>query len=240
MSNNLSASGIVFKKEDVLEIGANFYIFTKEFGKIKIFAKSIKKIESKLKSNIDIFYYSKIEFVQGKDKKTLTDVVETRKFFKIILSPKRFEIATKISKTLEDFLTEQEKDEKIFELVKSSFDALNSDSLEKKNCDMIYYYFLWTLFSILGFKPELYKCANCFVNLKPYKNYFSCSDGGIICGLCGKNYKKTMGIDPSTIKILRLIFKQDWQTFSKFKIDFFSKKTLQNISERYSLFLLNK
>jgi len=240
MSNNLSASGIVFKKEDVLETGINFYIYTKEFGKIKIFAKSIKKIESKLKSNIDIFYYSKIEFVQGKDKKTLTDVVKSKKFFKIILSPKRFEIATKISKTLEYFLIEQEKDEKIFELVKSSFDILNSDSLEKKNCDMVYYYFLWRFFSILGFKPELYKCANCFANLKPYKNYFSCIDGGIICSLCSKNYKKIIEIDSNTIKTLRLVFKQDWQTFSKLKIDFFSKKTLQEISEIYSLFLLNK
>lgn len=240
MTNYCSTSGFVFKKENKSETDRCFSIFTDEFGYLNIFAKAIRKITSKLKSGIDIFSISEIEFIQSKTKKTLTDAVFIQKFDNIIFSPKRFEIATKISVALGDFIKEQEKDRKIFDLLKECFEGLDSNSLKKEKCDLIYYYFLWNLFSILGFKPELQKCADCFLKLDPSEVYFSSNHGGTICQKCFSNNKSAKKTNQDSIKILRLILKKDLKTILKLKTSSEFKELLEDISKDYSRFLINK
>jgi len=240
MTSHFRATSFVFKKEDRSDTDRIFSVFTKEFGRLKIFAKSIRKITSKLKSGVDIFSISQMEFIQGKTKKTLTDSIFIKKFNNILDSPKRFLIAKKISEVLEDFLKGEEQDEKIFNLLEKTFDNLNSVSLKKENCDLVYYYFLWNLFSLLGFLPELEKCAECNLKLNPSEVYFSYKDGGVVCKKCLDNNIKSQKINSDVVKILRMFLKDDWQTLSKLKISFLSKKMLEEISKGYYLYLLEK
>jgi len=240
MTNHCKVSGFVFKKEDRSETDRIFSIFTDDFGRLKIFAKAIRKITSKLKSGIDIFSISEIEFVQGKNKKTLTDAIFTEKFNNITLSPKRFEVANRITKVLDDFVKEQEKDEGLFNLLKDCFNKLNSSLLKEKECDLIYYYFLWNFFSILGFGPEIQKCASCFSKLDSEEIYFSYREGGIICQKCFEFQKPIEKINSDAVKLLRLILKADWETISKLKINPECEKYLQKISEGYYLYSLEK
>ena len=74
------SEGLIFKKEDRGDADQLFTVFTKEFGKLEISAKAIRKISSKLRSGAEIFYLSEIEFIQGKAQKTLTDAVLIEKF----------------------------------------------------------------------------------------------------------------------------------------------------------------
>jgi len=240
MTNCCKVNGFVFKKEDRLDTDRDFSIFTEEFGRLKVFGKAIRKITSKLKSGIDVFSISEIEFVQGKSKKTLTDAIFIQKFSNIISSPKRFEVANQIVKVLDDFVKEQERDDGLFYLLKDSFEKLNDNSLKKENCNLIYYYFLWNFFSILGFKPELQKCANCFSELNQHKIYFSDSEGGVICEKCLTTKNKSKKINSDVIKILRLILEKNWQTIFKLKIDVSSQKILREVSDDYYFYLLNK
>lgn len=234
------ATSFVFKKEDRSENDRIFFVFTKEFGRLKIFAKSIRKIGSKLKSGADIFSISQMEFVQGKTKKTLTDSIFVKRFSNIYSSPKRFSVAQKISQALDDFLREQEKDNKIFDLLEEVFEKLNDKNLKKENCDLVYYYFLWNLFSLLGFLPELEKCAECNLKLDPDEVYFSYKDGGAICKKCSSKNNKSQKINSDVVKILRMFLKNDWQTLSKLKIGFLSEKMLKEVSNGYYFYLLEK
>jgi DNA repair protein RecO (recombination protein O) len=81
--------GLVFKKEDRGEADQIFKIFTKDFGKIEVLGKGIRKISSKLRSQIDIFYLSEIEFIQGKIYKRLTDALLIEKYKNLRKSFKR-------------------------------------------------------------------------------------------------------------------------------------------------------
>ena len=73
-------SGFILKKVDRKETDQLLTIYTKDFGKLEILAKAIRKISSKLKSGAEIFYLSEIEFIQGKTRKTLTDAILIEKF----------------------------------------------------------------------------------------------------------------------------------------------------------------
>jgi DNA repair protein RecO (recombination protein O) len=206
-----------------------FTIFTKSFGKIKIFGKAIRKIKSKLRAGTEIFSFSEIEFIQGKIHKTLTDVVLLNKFKNIKTDSNRFQIASKISKDINDLVQEGEKDSKIWQLLKETFQRLdNWDS------EIIYHYFFWNLISILGYKPELYYCHICSQKLSKENIYLFSKEDGIICKSCFGKIDKTnkelyLNISINTIKILRIILKKEWGTLRYLKIKQEDKNNLNSL-----------
>ncbi len=150
MAVHYKTRGFIFKKEDRAEADRFFSIFTREFGRLEVFGKAIRKINSKLRGGIDLFHISDIEFIQGKNKKTLTDAVITQKFNSITDSPEKSVMAGQISNLLDDFIKGEERDEKILQLIIETFEKL--DRLEPRQ--LMYYYFFWNFVALLGYAPE--------------------------------------------------------------------------------------
>ena len=240
MTTRYRTTGFIFKRDERDESDRVFSVFTSDYGRLEIFAKAIRKITSKLKSGIDIFSFSEVEFIQGKTYKTLTDAVSIDRFNNIKNSPERFKIISKISEVLDGFMNGQEKDGIASDLLYQALERLNNTSLKPKNYNFVYYYFLWNFLSSQGYKPELKKCIICKKKISPYGIYFSSKDGGIVCEMCAtpdKNYQK---LNSDVTKILRLIIEKDWQTLSRLKVQEFSEKLLQKISDNYYYYFIPK
>ena len=67
MTVHYKTRALVFGKEDRLEADRIFSVFTREYGKLSIAGRGIRKITSKLRGGLDIFCVSDIEFIQGKN-----------------------------------------------------------------------------------------------------------------------------------------------------------------------------
>lgn len=225
--------GIFLKKIDRGEVNQLLTIYTKDFGKLEVLAKAIRKITSKLRSGTEIFYLSEIEFVQGKTYKTLTDAILIEKFADLRNDLKRLRVAYKISEDLDNLIKGQEPDEKIWHLLNETFQKLNNRQLSNVNCQLSYYYFLWSLLSILGYQPELYNCSLCQKKLVPEKLFVSPKEGGVICQNHDKELKLSKEIGLETVKILRIILKKDWPLLTKLKIEKSNLKSLNVITNQY-------
>jgi len=235
--------GFVFKKNDINESDRVFSVFTDNFGRIDIFAKAIRKITSKLRNGIDIFFLSEIEFIQGKNKKTLTDAITIEKFSNIARDLEKLKTANQIGEILDNFIKGQEKDEEIFNLINETFIKLNNFQLGHplglSNFQFLYYYFLWNALSLLGYHSEVYLCASCHEKLIPYDIYFSSEEGGVICKKCSSKNKFIQKINSDIVKILRIILSKDWQILSKLKVEPFSQKLLEEVSGNYYSYILS-
>ncbi|MDI6883084.1 MAG: DNA repair protein RecO [Patescibacteria group bacterium] len=245
--------GIFLKKEERGETDRLFTIFSKDYGKLEILGRAIRKITSKLRSGAELFYLSEIEFVQGKTYKVLTDAILIEKFKDLRENPEKLEIAYRITDTLDSLTGSEERDDKIWEILNESFQKIDNLKLEIKNSKLkiIYYYFLWNLFSLLGYRPELYSCPVCQKKLLPETFYFSAKEGGVVCWRCLKNFKEedkkqTIPVAVETIKILRILLtpldskhltgrEEDWKILERLKI---KKKDLDDLEE-ISKFYLN-
>ena len=225
MAVHYQTSGFVLGKTNLREADQLFSVYTKDFGKLEILGKAIRKIASKLRSGAELFYLSEIEFIQGKNYKTLTDVILIEKFKNIRNDLERLKIASRITEVAEDLIRGEERDEKIWDLLNEVFDKLENYELRIKNYELVYFYFLWHLLSILGYQIDLYHCAVCQKKLRPGKLYFNLEKGGIVC--CGEGEE----ISSDAIKILRLFLKNDWQILRRLKITDLQKKELELISE---------
>ena len=142
MTTRYKTRAIVFRRENVNEADRNFSVFTDDFGQLDIFAKAIRKIVSKLRNGIDIFFLSEIEFIQGKSRKTLTDANTIKRFDNILSDPERFNIATDIGEVMGVFIKGQEQDQELFNLLEESFCKLDDNNLQNGKYFLVYYYLI--------------------------------------------------------------------------------------------------
>jgi DNA repair protein RecO (recombination protein O) len=231
--------GFIFKKKDILEADRVFSVFTYDFGRLEIFSKAIRKITSKLRGGIEIFSLSEIEFIQGKNSKTLTDTITIEKFSNIVRDPVRLKISYRIGDILDSFIKGQEKDELVFALLEETLNKLDNFKIKIFNIQMIYYYFLWNFLSITGYLPEIQKCVVCELKLNPSILYFSNKDGGIICKDCCGSFSEVNKINSDVVKMLRLILKKDWNILSKLRVESFSQNLFEEISDNYYHYILS-
>ena len=235
----LRTKGFFLEKKEYSADSRIFNVFTKDFGIIHIFGKAIRKIKSKLRAGTEIFSLSEIEFIQGKIYKTLTDVVLIDKFKNLKTDSDKLQVALRISKDINNLVHEEEKDNKIWQLLEETFQRLNTWKFKVGSwkLEIIYHYFFWNLISILGYKPELYYCHICRQKLSLENIYLFSKENGIICRSCFQKINKTdqelySYININTIKILRIILKKDWGILKHLKIKEEDKNNLDSLSNQ--------
>ena len=233
MFTHYRTQGFILKKEDRGEADRVFIIYTKDFGKLELLAKAVRKIKSKLRVGLELFYLSEIEFIQGKAQKTLTDAVLINNFKNLRRDSEKLAIAYQISEVLDGLVKGQEPDEKIWQLLEETFEMLDSCSTFHVSSSMIYYYFLWNFLSILGYQSELYRCCLCQEKIAPENISFSPKEGGLVCHQCKEKTKTEKSINPNTVKIIRILLKKDWTTLERLKVEIKDLKQLKVISDYY-------
>jgi len=235
MFNHYRTLGFILKKNDRGEADRVFTIYTEDFGKLELLAKGERKITSKLRGGLEVFFLSEIEFIQGKNYKTLTDSILIDNFKNLRKDLKILGILYKISEVLDILVKEAEPDEKIWNLLKEIFNKLNDIKPE-----IVYYYFFWNFLSFLGYQPELHTCSLCQKKLSPESIYFNPKEMGLTCGQCDKLNESAKRVDVDAVKIIRIILKKDWPTLKKLKIEKEELKSLKTISQYYLSSILER
>ena len=151
MAFHYKTQGIILKKQDSGEANCIFTVFCKEYGKLTLFATSVRKSTSKLRGGMELFSLSYVEFVQGKQKKVLVEAIPQEQYSSIRQDFARLKTAFKIVDLLEQTITGQEKDEKIWESLKYSLSLIDQGAPTQ----MVYRLFSQSLFLTLGYRSEI-------------------------------------------------------------------------------------
>lgn len=199
--------GIVLKKQDRGEANQLLTIYTRDFGRLEVLAKGVRKIVSKLRASAELFYLSEIEFIQGKTHKTLTDAVLIDKFALVRSDLVKLRIAHKVADDVCNFIHGQEADPKLWRLLTETFQRLESMSKARLLTDrLVYYFFFWNLVSVLGYEPEISGCM-----------------------IAGKK------INCDVVKIVKVTLRKDWPLLSRLKLTAEHLKLLKSATEWYKV-----
>jgi DNA repair protein RecO (recombination protein O) len=201
----------ILSKIDLGEADQIIFLYTKEFGKLEILAKGVRKITSKLKPAVELFCLSNIEFVQGKNYKTLTDASIINKFKNIKNDLVRFKVIYQISDLINDLIKSQEKDTRIWNLILKIFYVIDNKKVPAEKTPLLYYYFFWRLVSLLGYYPEISKC-------KIYGKEINCQ----------------------IIKIIKFILSKDTKDVIRLRVNKNYLALLKNVSEWYKVKIYEK
>ena len=121
MAFHYKTQGIILKKQDVGEANRIFKVFCKEYGKLTLFAVSERKITSKLRGGLELFSLSQLEFVQGKQKKVLVEAIPLTQYLTSLEDISYLRSAMNIAKLVDEHMAEQERDERVWNLLLQSF-----------------------------------------------------------------------------------------------------------------------
>lgn len=223
--------GIIIKKTDFREADRIYTFYSKDFGKIKILAKGVRKINAKLRSPLDLLNYVEFSCVYGKTFRIITGVDLITGFPKIKTDIEKLKAGYYIIYLVNELIRGEEKDEKVWKLLLGSL--INLNILKTVNLlilKLLLRYFELNLLKNLGLKPQLHSCITCQKKLKPEKLYFSPKEGGIICKNCFKKDKDYTEIAPNTIKVLRILLEKDWKYVQRLKL---GSKELESLAQTF-------
>ena len=224
---------VILSKIDVGETDRVYDIYTREAGKIRAKAIGVKKPNAKLAGNLEPVTHAEIFMARGRGRGNITGVIALDNFLGIKSDAAALQKVFYVFGIFRRLVTEEEKDEKIFDLISGYLEAIDKlcadapkRNLRNERLDIITLGFLFKLLGALGYKIEAGICVKCGISLKPSNNYFSAEAGGIICGGCSGKIGRKIGISPDAIKLIRIFLKNKIGNFGKIEA---GKNTINNL-----------
>ncbi len=146
------ADGIILKRKNIGESDRILTIFTKEYGKLRIIAKGIRRVTSRRAPHLEVFTRVNTLLHRGKSLDSISEVEPVEIFEEIRGDLGRVSIAYLYCELIDALLPEKQEHRDIFDLLVHSLQTLNN-----KDSDDTYYYsrqFALELLWRLGFLPR--------------------------------------------------------------------------------------
>lgn len=213
------AEGIIINKREYREADLIYTAYTKELGKISLFAKGARKITAKLRPHLELFNRAFLYWVRGRRIRILTDVEVVRNFSReFSQNPSAFRCASCFSKYVDERVMDEERDMKLWRLVSRGLDTLLRDGRDNpKRLQLFLPYVSLKMSNILGFAPDLYHCVSCNARLsRDRANRFRIREGRVVCGTCPQSMQD-IELDEHMLKLLRVLLEKDWSFVRRLK-----------------------
>jgi len=125
--------GIIIKRKNLGEYDRLLTVYTKEFGKILVKAKSIRKNQSKLRGHLELFLFTHLMIAPGKGFDIITGAETIESFPYLHKNLPCLTATYYLSELIDKLIVGQEQDEKIWKLLYFTFQQLNQENKDIKS-----------------------------------------------------------------------------------------------------------
>jgi DNA repair protein RecO (recombination protein O) len=237
--------GIVLKNFPFGEADLIVTYITRDYGLLKVFAKSPRKIKSRFGSSLEPLTCSKISFIGKEDaslpRLTQSDIIRTfhtlRDNLKCFLS---------ISEVLElnlNFLPERDVNNMAFKLLFDMLSRLESDCSNK----LYYLYYKIRFLEIVGYLPRLDTCGKCGDRVRDNSTsqrfsgssiHFYVSHGSIICGRCINGSDGSIKLSKGVLNFFTSFVKWHPSNINRIRVPEFFLSEMANIINSHIAYIL--
>lgn len=152
MNNQFVTEAIVLSRTDFGEADRILTLLTPQYGKLRLMAKGVRRVKSKLAGGIELFSVSTITFVKGRgDIGTLVSTRLVKHHGRIVEDLDRTMLGYELIKQLNK-ITEDNPEPAYFELLQQAFEALDDPSVPVV---LIRFWFSVQLLNLGGHSPNL-------------------------------------------------------------------------------------
>jgi DNA repair protein RecO (recombination protein O) len=101
-------------------------------------------------------------------------------------------------------------------------------------------YYEMRLLDFLGFRPQLFECANCGRAIEAEDQFFSFSAGGVICPRCGRGLPNLTSISVDALKYLRHFQRSSYTESKRARPVADVQAELERLMQGYFTYLLER
>jgi DNA repair protein RecO len=229
---------IVIKQTKLGEADRIITIYTPEFGKLKAVAKGACRPGSKLGGNVVPLTHSLMMLARGRNLDIVTQSQTIDGFLDLKNDLWRTSCGLYILELSDSFTVENNENRPLFDLLLDTLHRL----CQTDNSETVLRYFELHLLHLLGYRPQLHQCASCNSPLKPVVNFFSPSQGGILCPQCSQKEltPRPSPVSVDALKILRLWQGSDYATAKRVKVKPELSSELKHVLQKYIVHFLQR
>lgn len=145
-----SSDGIILSRKNYGEADRILVVLTKNYGKVSLLAKGIRKLQSRKRGHLEIFSQIKFSAVAGKGFDLMTEAGTVSNFAKIRLSLNKVTLAYYFCEVVNKITREGEKQSSVYGLLTTVLERLET----AKNLKILRKDFILKLLIDLGYWPK--------------------------------------------------------------------------------------
>jgi len=197
---SIRVHAIVLRHADWGEADRLITLYSREQGKLRAVAKGARKITSRKAGHLEPFTHVKLQLARGRDLYIVTQAETIDAYLPLRDTLKLTGTASYVVELLDRFVYDEEgANPTLFRLLADTLKRL----AEHEDIWLAVRYYEMRLLDFLGFRPQLFECANCGREILAEDQFFSFSAGGVICPRCGRGLPNLTSISMETLKYLR-------------------------------------
>jgi len=173
---------VVLRHSDWGEADRLLILYTRERGKVRAIAKGARKVKSRKAGHLEPFTRVTLQLARGRDLLIVTQAETIDAYQPLREDLVKTGYASYLVELLDRFTYEEESENyNIFHLLTESLSRIASEA----DPWLAIRYYEVRLLDHLGFRPQLFECANCREEIQAVDQFFSAGQGGVLCPRCG-------------------------------------------------------
>jgi len=228
---------VVLRHSDYGEADRLLTMYTRQLGKTRAIAKGARKIASRKAGHIEPFTHVKLQLSKGRDMLLITQADTVDAYLPLREDLILTSQAAYVMELLDRFTYEGDTENpSTFRLLTETLARLAS----KSDPWLVIRYYEMRLLDQMGFRPQLFECANCRREIKAEDQFFSFRAGGVICPACGRGLPNLRNISVDTLKYLRHFQRSSYTEASRARPSPEVQQEAETLMQGYFTYLLER
>lgn len=227
---------IVLRHKDWGEADRLLWLYTRKMGKVRAVAKGVRKIRSRKAGHLEPFTRVNLMMARGRDLLIVTQAETLDPFSTIREDLIHIGYAAYVVELLDRFTYDEDDNQQLYRLLKETLSRINS--FENPVLPVRYYEI--QLLNLLGYRPQLFNCVQCESEIQPEDQYFSISQGGVLCPKCGPKVADASQILMETLKYLRHFQRSPFSEVDHIHLSPELNRDLENLLQQYFTYFLER
>ena len=234
---SVRVDAVVLRHSDYGEADRLLTVFTRQMGKLRVIAKGARKIASRKAGHIEPFTHVRLQLAKGKDMFLVTQADTVDAYLPLRDDLTLTGQAAYVLELLDRFsYEEQTESPSTFKLLTETLARLAAQA----DVWVVIRYYEMRLLDHVGFRPQLFECANCGRAIQPEDQYFSFTAGGVICPRCGQGLPNLRAISVETLKYQRHFQRSSYAEALRARPGLDVQKEAESLMQGYFTYLLER
>ena len=234
---SFSVEAIVLRHRDWGEADRLVTLFTLQRGKLRAVVKGARKQRSRKGGHLQPFTHITLQLARARGPYIITQVDTLDAYLPLKENLELTGNASYLVELLDRFTyDEEEKNTALFRLLGDSLSRLSRGD----DIWVVVRYYEMRLLDYLGFRPRLFHCASCEEEIKAEAQFFSASQGGVLCPLCGASQPSARPVDVEMLKYLRHFQRSSYADAQRADPDPNIRGRIENLMQFYLTYLLER
>ena len=242
-ARSLRVEAIVLRHSDWGEADRMLTLFTLEMGKMRALAKGARKPRSRKAGHLEPFTRVSLQLARGRDILLVTQADTLAAYSDLRDDLMRTTYAAYTVELLDRFTYEEGENRPLYRLLADTLDRLNRSDASAENYpppDLVVRYYEMRLLDLVGFRPQLFQCANCGKDIQAEDQYFSAEAGGVLCPKCGLPAAGARPVSLEALRYMRHFQRSSFNEAARAQPATITFREMESLMQFYLTYLLER